>query len=172
MKGLAQAIAASVAIAAVSTLADFIWAIWIPEHRAVYGLVHGALLFCAVGLVLGMLAGRPAPGALGGLVIGGAAAALFYAASPLAGYSAMFLAWCGVWMALAGWYARLRGVAVSGTVLARGAAAATASGLAFYSISGIWMPFDPAGWDYLLHFAAWTAAYVPGFAAILLGRRS
>lgn len=168
MRGIRQSLIASVAIAALSTLGDFIWATWLPRHMAVYGLAHGTLLFSAVGLVLGTIAGRPSAGAAGGAAIGAAAAALFYVASPLAGFSAMFVVWFGVWMALAAWYARLSGVAVSSTVLARGAAAATGSGLAFYAISGIWMPFDPAGWDYLLHFAAWMAAYVPGFAALLI----
>ncbi len=168
MHALSSAVVASLFIAALSTIGDFVWATWIPEHMTAYGLAHGALLFCAVGLVLGVLAGRPASGALGGLAIGALAAALFYVVSPLLGFSAMFIIWFGVWMALAGWYARLTGTPVGGGVLARGVLAATASGLAFYEISGIWMPFDPAGWEYLTHFAAWTAAYFPGFAALLV----
>jgi hypothetical protein len=39
-------------------------------------------------------------------------------------------------------------------------------------ISGIWRPFNPAGWDYAVHFAAWTAAFFPGFAALFLARPS
>ena len=50
------------------------------------------------------------------------------------------------------------------------AAAAVTSGTAFYAISGIWRPFDPQGWDYAVHFGAWTLAYLPGFAALFLSR--
>ena len=35
--------------------------------------------------------------------------------------------------------------------------------------SGIWRPFNPVGWDYAVHFAAWTIAYLPGFAALMVG---
>ena len=54
----------------------------------------------------------------------------------------------------------------------QGVIAAIASGLGFYAISGIWRPFDPEGWDYLVHFGAWTIAYFPGFAALLVSRSS
>jgi hypothetical protein len=162
---------ASLAIAALSTLGDFIWATWLPEHRAVYGLVHGLLLFCAIGAVFGTLAGRPAPGAAAGAVIGAAAAGAFYLLSPFLGFSAMFPVWFGAWMALGWMYARLsESPAPATVVLARGAMAAAASGLAFYLIAGIWMPFDPRGVDYLVHFAAWTFAYFPGFAALVMVR--
>jgi hypothetical protein len=162
---------ASLAIAALSTLGDFIWATWLPEHRAVYGFAHGLLLFCAVGLVFGILAGRPGAGAAAGAAIGAGAAGTYYVFSPLFGYSTMFVVWFAVWMALALSYARLSGgVTPTRVVLARGAMAAAASGLAFYLISGIWMPFDPQGWDYAVHVAAWTFAYFPGFAALLTVR--
>jgi hypothetical protein len=46
--------------------------------------------------------------------------------------------------------------------------AAVGTGLGFYAISGIWFPFNPHGWDYAVHFAAWTVAYFPGFAALLV----
>jgi hypothetical protein len=49
-------------------------------------------------------------------------------------------------------------------------AAAAGSGLAFYLISGIWRPFDPVGWDYAVHFAAWTIAFLPGFTALATKR--
>lgn len=163
---------ASLAIAALSTLGDFIWATWLPEHRAVYGLAHGLLLFCAIGLLFGRLAGRPGVGAAGGAAIGAAAASAFYLLAPLFAFAAMFVAWFGAWMALGWMYGWLSGGGASSrVVLARGAMASAASGLAFYLISGIWRPFDPQGWDYAVHFAAWTFAYVPGFAALLTVRR-
>jgi hypothetical protein len=135
-------------------------------------MIHGTLLFCAIGFFLGVLAARPAAGAAGGALIGALAAGAFYLLAPLVGSSAMFVAWVALWMALGLLYARLSGVRPGNReVLARGAIAAVASGLAFYLISGIWRPFDPQGWDYAVHFGAWTVAYLPGFAAILIHRR-
>jgi len=167
---MSTVLASSVAIAALSTLGDFIWATWLPEHRAIYGFAHGLLLFCAVGLVFGVLAGRAGAGAAVGAGIGAAATAAYYVLSPLVGDATMFLVWFAIWMALGASYARLSGgTAPARIVLARGAMAAAASGLAFYLISGIWRPFDPQGWDYAVHFVAWTVAYFPGFAALLLG---
>ena len=179
---VAAIVGGSLAIAAVSTVGDFVWATWIPQHRPVYGLTHGTLLFLAIGLFLGMITGRAVVGALAGAVIGFAAAGVFYLIAPLVGFSAMFLAWIAVWMALAALYGRLnaahldsgqaRDIRVDGSAVAgRGAIAAVASGLAFYAISGIWRPFNPQGWDYAVHFGAWTLAYVPGFAALFLGGR-
>jgi hypothetical protein len=173
MGGFASTLVSSLAIAALSTVGDFIWATSIPEHRAAYGFAHGAIVFLAIGGVLGGLAGRPFAGALAGGAIGLGAAGLFYLTAPLVGFSVMFLIWVGVWMALAILYARLSGhTAADRLVLARGSMAAAASGLAFYLISGIWRPFNPEGWDYAVHFAAWTAAYFPGFAALIWSRES
>lgn len=168
---LRAALAASLAIAAVSTLGDFVWATWISEHLVVYGLLHGGLLFLLIGFVFGALAGRPAKGAVSGLLLGVGAAGTFYLLFPLVGYTAMFLVWVGLWMALAALYGHLAGAGTqAATVAARGAIAAVASGLGFYLISGIWRPFDPQGLDYLVHFGAWTIAYLPGFAALLIAR--
>lgn len=183
MSGLSVTIVGALAVAAVSTLGDFVWAMWIPEHRAVYGLTHGALLFLAIGLFLGVVAHRAVAGAVAGALIGLLAAGMFYLIAPLLGFSAMFVAWIAVWLALAALYGHLntpRASAAGGAPVARsgasvtaarGAIAAAASGLAFYSISGIWRPFDPEGWDYAVHFGAWVVAYFPGFAALLIGRR-
>ncbi len=157
----------SVGIAAVSTLGDFIWAAGNLRHRPEYGLTHGTLLFLAIGLFLGMLAGRPAAGAMWGAALGVLAAGSFYVLAPMVGYSAMFVVWIAIWLALAVLDVRQVGL---GAVLGRGAAAAVTSGTAFYAISGIWRPFDPQGWDYAVHFGAWTAAYLPGFGALLISR--
>ena len=94
MTGITATIVGSLIIAAVSTLGDFVWVTWLPEHRAAYGLIHGTLLFCAIGLFLGVLAARPAVGAAGGALIGALAAGAFYLLAPLVGYSAMFVACC------------------------------------------------------------------------------
>ena len=171
MPGVRASIGGAVTIAAASTLGDFIWATWIPRHLPHYGLIHGTLLFLSVGLFLGVLHKRPGVGALSGAAIGGLAAGSFYLLTPVAGYSVMFLVWIGVWVALGGLNERLIGRPVQVRVaLARGAIAALGSGAAFYLISGIWFPFDPAGWDYWTHFTGWTLAYTPGFGALLISR--
>lgn len=141
MTGITATIVGSLIIAAVSTLGDFVWATWLPEHRAAYGLIHGTLLFCAIGLFLGVLAARPAVGAAGGALIGALAAGAFYLLAPLVGYSAMFVAWVTLWMTLGLLYAGLCGSDAGAAptlnrreVLVRGAVAAVASGLALYLI--------------------------------------
>jgi hypothetical protein len=163
------ALVGAVATAAVSTLGDFVWATAIPRHMPRYGLAHGALLFLAVGLYLGALVQRPVLGAAGGALIGLAAAGSFYVLAPLIGFSVMFLVWFGVWLALAVFDGRALGRRANvGEMVVRGVAAAALSGVAFYAVSGIWFPFRPRGWDYAIHFASWTAAYLPGFLALLV----
>ena len=91
MRGFRDGVVGALVMAGVSTVGDFIWAIWIPRHRWYFGLAHGTLLFLALGLYLGMRAGRARQGALGGAAIGCLAASSFYVLAPVAGYSAMFL---------------------------------------------------------------------------------
>ena len=159
------------ALASVSTLGDFVWATWIPRHRPLYGLTHGALLFLCIGLFLGTLAQKRVLGALTGALIGFLAAGSFYLLAPLAGYSIMFVVWFAVWIVLGLFNERLnRRQAPVRAAAVRGLLAAAGSGVAFYLISGIWFPFDPHGWDYLAHFAGWAVAYLPGFTALLLRR--
>jgi hypothetical protein len=168
MTGWSAAAIGAFLIAGVSTLGDFIWATWIPRHEVRYGMAHGVVLFLCIGLYLGALANRPLAGGASGAAIGGAAAGSFYVFAPLVGYAVMFFVWIAVWVALGGLDARLnrrRGGLRS--ALTRGAIAALGSGVAFYAISGIWSPFNPVGWDYLVHFGAWTLAYLPGLGGLL-----
>ena len=58
----------------------------------------------------------------------------------------------------------------TGAVAVRSLVAAVGSALGFYAISGIWMPFNPQGLDYVKHFVYWTLAYLPAFAALLVRR--
>lgn len=178
MTWLRTALLGALAIAAVSTFGDFVWATWIPRHRAIYGLTHGALLFLAIGLYLGTLARRPAPGAMLGALIGFAAAASYYVLVPLlrgmglvAALLVMVIAWVGAWIALGllhGYLQRSQGGMRAAFV--RGVVASLVCGAAFYAVSGIWFPFRPRGWDYLWHFGAWTIAFLPGFATLLARR--
>jgi hypothetical protein len=169
MSGIRAAFVGSLVMATASTLGDFVWATWITAHRGVYGLTHGILLFLIAGLVLGAPAKRPAAGAIAGALVGALGAGSFYLLAPLLGYSAMFVSWIGVWIALAIAHARLNARRPSvREVASRGALAALTSAVAFYAISGIWRPFDPSGWDYAVHFAAWTIAYLPGFVFLFV----
>ena len=174
MKHIGDAVGGALAIAAVSTLGDYLWANFLPHHRSIYGLTHGTLLFLAVGLYLGARAHKAATGAAGGGLLGFLAAGSFYVLRPVLGYTAMFLMYIGVWVGLGLLNGRaLQGSrAALGEVLVRSIVAAIASGVAFYAISGIWFPFHPHGWDYAVHFAAWTVAYFPGFAALLVARQA
>src|SRR5687767_4643874 len=100
MQSVRWALYASLGMAIVSTAGDFIWATWIPEHRRSFGIAHGLLVFAAVGFAIGFPAGRPLGGMTGGAAIGAGAAILFYLLAPVLGYSAMFVAWCAIWIAL------------------------------------------------------------------------
>ena len=164
-----NAITGAILIAGVSTLGDFVWAGLHLRHRVAYGLAHGAILFLCIGAYFGWLQQTTRIGAVSGAAIGLAAAGSFYILAPVAGYSAMFVVWAFVWMALAVLVARvLPSTADPWTLtMTRGGIAMLGSGLGFYLISGIWRPFDPQGWDYAVHFLGWTVAYVPGFSALL-----
>jgi hypothetical protein len=172
VRGIGSAVAGSLALAALSTVGDWIWARYVPRHRPLYGLIHGGLLCLAIGLVLGLPRRHAARGALGGVLIGLGAAGSFYLLAGAIGYAAMFVLWMALWAAfglLAG-----RGLGEPRTrtreALLRGVLAALASGLAFYAISGIWTRPAPGGPDYAFHFLCWTAAFLPGFLALLARR--
>ena len=170
MRGLVAAFACALAIAAVSTFGDLIWAGLGLRHRVPYGLAHGTLLFAAVGLALGSLNQRARPGALAGGLLGFLAAGSFYLLFPIVGM-AMFMVWFFLWIALGVLYDRLGQRVGFASAIGRGLGAAVVSGVAFYFVSGIWFPFNPQGLDYLVHFGAWTLAYLPGFAVLLIENR-
>ncbi len=168
MPGPVASIVGALLLAALSTVGDFVWARFVSEHRAVFGLVHGTLLLLALGFYLGLLRKRPARGALGGAVVGLLAAASFYALAPFMGYAAMFVSWMALWIGFAFLDARLRDGVPSREVLTRGLLAAVGSGLAFWAISGIWTNPAPGGPRYAYHFLCWTVAFLPGFATLLV----
>ena len=186
MSGIGTAVGGALVMAAVSTLGDFSWANWLPHHRPIYGLIHGTLLLLVVGLYLGAVSHKAAIGAAGGALVGLLAAGGFYLLQPLIGYSALFVLWIGLWVALGLLNGRVMHpraernaegrAGVAGPperitrVLIRSILAAVGSGIAFYAISGIWFPFNPHGWDYAVHFVSWIVAYLPAFAALLISR--
>jgi hypothetical protein len=169
--GIAASIAGALVIAGVSTLGDFIWATWIPRHRPLYGLIHGTLLFSSIGLYLGFVAKRPVAGAVIGALQGALAAGSFYVLARATGLPVMFVIWFAVWVAVGVLNEWLNArPPFSRAAIGRGLVAAVGFGLVFYLISGVWFPFNPRGWDYILHFAGWTAAYLIGFGALLMNQ--
>ncbi|HXW06671.1 MAG TPA: hypothetical protein VD833_15655 [Vicinamibacterales bacterium] len=159
---------AALALGALSTFGDFVWAALELRHRMGYGLAHGAAICLAIGAAVGLRHGRTGAGAAAGPVIGLAAAGGFYLLAPWLRYSAMFPMWMFFWICFALLQARLGPERSLAMAFARGLIAAVLSGLAFYAISGIWTRPAPGGPDYLRHFLSWTIAFLPGFAALFL----
>lgn len=160
-------------VALVATIGDYIWFEYGVRHTTTAGIVHGAGLLLAVGVVLGHAAGALARGSLGGIVAGVVGALAFYAVAGTLGYlGGLVAAWTFMWIVLAAINAWLRQrVGRAGEWLTRGAAAAVASGTAFYVVSGIWTEHSPEGGrNYVWHLVAWTIAWAPGLFALTYDR--
>jgi hypothetical protein len=168
-------LARAVFVAFVATVGDYIWFEYGVHHTALNGVIHGAALLLAVGLVLGQQSGQLIKGAIGGVIAGVAGAGAFYAVSQPLGYlGALIAAWVFMWMVLAAVSAWVRGY--PGDVprwVGPGIIAAVLSGIAFYLVSGIWTdPVRGASRNYLWHLAAWTIAWAPGITALTWTRRA
>ena len=173
-------IAGIAAVAAAATLGDFIWYTVGVRHTMIAGLVHGALLLSAVGLVLGAAAGRPLRGlpigALAGL--GGALSYyLFIVLFDSRTYGlAIPLSWVVMWLLLATLDGRwLR----AGTrrdwreIAVRGLLAAIAGGVAFALVRDVLWGRPPSGGrNYLLQWATWAVAWAPGLLAVMVPARA
>jgi hypothetical protein len=168
-----QALVAALLIGALNTAGDFVWAYFDIPHRPVFGLMHGLVLCLGIGLCLGTPRGRPARGAIGGALIGLAAAGGFYLLATLMGYAAMFVLWMALWIAFGVLDGRGLGEPRTSitTALGRGVLAAIGSGAAFYAISGIWERRAAGSEDYAYRFVCWSFAFLPGFLALLVRRR-
>ena len=166
-----EALVGALVTAAVSTVGDYLWKNVLPHGQTIYWFAHAIVLFTTIGACLGWPSRKPMTGALGAIAIGCMATAGFYFLQPLMGYSAMFLLFVLMWVGLGVLTGRvLQRRDDLKAILVRSALAAAGSGLGFYVISGIWMPFNPQGLDYAKHFLYWTLAYLPGFAALLMKR--
>jgi hypothetical protein len=161
-----HALAASLLLAAVMTAGDWAWAFLNIRHTVTAGVLHGALMCLVLGAAIGVREGRPAAGALAGPAIGILAAALFYLLAPSLRMTAMFPAWMFFWICFAFLQAFLRRDRNFAVAVTTGLVAAILSGLAFYSISGIWTRHDPGGPNYAWNFVAWNVAFFPGFAVL------
>jgi hypothetical protein len=82
----------------------------------------------------------------------------------------MFPAWMFFWVCFALLQEQLEPSRDYRFAAIRGLAAALLSGLAFYAISGIWTRPSPEGPDYVRNFISWTFAFLPGFAALFVGK--
>jgi hypothetical protein len=166
LNSLIAAFAASLLLAVVMTLGDFVWAFFSVPHLAAYGVAHGAVMCLAIGAVIGARARRLAAGALAGPLIGVLAAGAFYTLAPTLRWTAMLPAWMFFWMLFAVLQQRLAREESMTRALLRGLAAALASGGAFYAISGIWTSHSPDGPNYIVNFASWCVAFLPGFVCL------
>src|SRR5213078_3220408 len=98
---MVHAIAAALALSAVMTVGDWLWAALHIQHRASAGVAHGAAMCLCVGLAIGVRTGRVLPSAIAGPIVGVMAAAAFYALAPLLRWGAMFPAWMLLWILFA-----------------------------------------------------------------------
>ncbi len=158
------ALLASVALGVLMTLGDWTWAALGLRHRVAYGLAHGAVMCLCLGAAVGLRERRLGAGVAAGPVIGVVAAGAFYVLAPWLQLSAMFPAWMLFWILFALLQARLRGASMASAAVI-GSVAAVLSGLAFYSISGIWTRHD-APLNYTWNLFAWSVAFFPGFLVL------
>lgn len=166
-----HALVAALALGALMTFGDFVWEALRLSHRTVNGLVHGGLMCLFIGLAIGLRERRVLAGAAAGPAIGVLAAAGFYALAPMLGWVAMLPMWMLFWLCFALLQWQFGGRRAGRVAALRGLVAAILSGLAFWAISGIWTSPSPGVPDYPKHFLSWTAAFLPGFAALFTGRR-
>ncbi|MEM7351040.1 MAG: hypothetical protein AAF657_09560 [Acidobacteriota bacterium] len=171
--GIVAALVSALVLAVVSTFGDWLWTHYIPDGAVIPGVLHGAVIFLVLAGTLAWSAGtRQAARRLlpslpaAGIVI----AAVFYPLAYAVGYiGALIITWMVMWLAMACLQRWARDGAESlGHALLRGVLAAIASGLAFWAISGIWTKPAPGGPNYLVHFASWAFAFLPGFLALLV----
>lgn len=166
MTGLRDAVIAAMLLGALMALGDLIWSALNLPHRMTYGLTHGAVMCLCLGIAIGLRAGRVGPAVIAGPLIGVVAAGSFYALAPWLRYSAMFPSWMLFWILFAllqQWLTKAESLTVAA---ARGGIAAILSGIAFYLISGIWTDRSDGGQNPIVHLAAWSFAFFPGFAVL------
>ena len=165
-------------VAALATIADWVWYTFDVCQGIAAGVIHGAVLLTAVGGALGAASGRLLRGLpIGTLAgIGGALAYYFIVAAfdERAYGVAIPAAWVVTWLLLAilegCWIAPTRRswLAIAG----RGTTAAVLSGIAFYLVlDQLWGAPPPEGRNYALQFAAWAVAWAPGLLALTLRSR-
>ena len=166
------------AVAAVATLADWIWYTFDVRHGMAAGMIHGALLLTVAGGALGAAAGRTVRGLPIGTLAGLGAALAYYVILGVSGgrtYGASIpAAWVVMWLLLAaleGRWLRAPERRSWREIAARGALAAVLGGVAFYLVlRTLWGAPPEGGRNYAIQFAAWSFAWAPGLLALAAGR--
>jgi len=165
---LSPAVVASLLLAALSTIADYVWFLNIPAHQVASGMVHGAVLFAALGLYLGWRKGQAAVGLVGGLLSGTIAALSFYVLERFGGYSMMLVSWLLLWILLAALQTYLDGRLQVGKALVRGLVTAAVAAIGFgVVLFRLYRGWPPETFPVFTHLAAWTVAYWPGLSVLL-----
>jgi hypothetical protein len=165
---LVPALVGSLLLATLSTIADYIWFLDIPQHQVLSGSIHGASLFTALGAYLGFRKGKPGVGAIGGLVSGLVAALSFYALAPLGGYNMMLVSWLILWIFLAGLQTYLDGRFDPAKALGRGIVTAVVAAIGFgVVLFELYRGWPPQSFSVFKHFVAWAMAYLPGLYVLL-----
>jgi len=162
------ALIGSMLLAVLSTVADYVWFLNIPQHQVSSGMIHGSVLFAALGGYLGWRTGKAVAGAIGGLVSGMLAALSFYALAPIGGYSMMIVSWVLLWVMLAALQTHLDGRLDLPKAIGRGLATSIAAGLGFgVVLFQLYRGWPPAEFPAFRHLVAWSMAYLPGLYVLL-----
>lgn len=165
---IGPALVGSMLLAVLSTMADYVWFLDIPQHQVSSGMIHGSVLFAALGGYLGWRKGKTVPGVIGGLVSGMLAALSFYALAPLGGYAMMAVSWVLLWIMLAALQTHLDGRLDMARAIGRGLATSIAAGLGFAVVLfQLYRGWPPAEFPLFRHFVAWSMAYLPGLYVLL-----
>jgi hypothetical protein len=165
---LTPALVGSVLLAVLSTIADYVWFLNIPQHQVSSGAIHGATLFAALGAYLGWRKGKLGAGAMGGLLSGLIAALSFYVLAPFGGYNMMLVSWLLLWIMLAGLQTYLDGRLDLAKALGRGIITAVVAAIGFgVVLFELYRGWPPASFSFFKHFVAWAMAYLPGLYILL-----
>ena len=168
MRLIGPALVGSMLLAVLSTVADYVWYLNIPQHQVSSGMIHGSVLFAALGGYLGWRKGKAVAGAIGGLMSGMLAALSFYALAPLGGYSMMVVSWVLLWVMLAALQTHLDGRLEMPKAIGRGLVTSLAAGLGFAVVLfQLYRGWPPAEFPVVRHFVAWSMAYLPGLWVLL-----
>ena len=168
LKLLTPAFVGSLLLAILSTIADYVWFLDIPQHQVLSGSIHGAVLFAALGAYLGWRKGKLAVGLMGGLLSGVVAALSFYALAPLGGYNMMLVSWVLLWIMLAALQTYLDGRLDVAKAVGRGLITSIVAGLGFAVVLfQLYRRWPPETFSVFRHFVAWAMAYFPGLYVLL-----
>src|SRR5688572_23286347 len=168
MAVVTPALIGSLLLAALSTAADYVWFLDIPQHQVLSGSIHGAVLFAALGAYLGWRKGKIGIGLVGGLLSGVLAALSFYALAPLGGYNMMLVSWLLLWIMLAALQTYLDGRLDVARALGRGIITAIVAAIGFgIVLFQLYRGWPPENFSVVRHFVAWAIAYLPGLYVLL-----